>query len=431
MRVLQPGIFRTAHGYRVVVRLHRGPGGLKTKRYPADESLQTMKQWRVDQRQAWRALPADSRAADPPAPASFAADATTYLETVRAMPSIADRRLHIQDWVALFGDRPRAEITSAEIRAQRDRWLTVGPRRDMVKTASGWTRTLVDKPLAPASVNRRLRALENLWTVLDGPDADNPVRDVPEADEPDPIARGATFAVMREILEHMPHRTQATKGRSSFGESKTRARIAVEMWTGLAHSQLAQLRPHHCDFARLTYIRPRRQKGRRGARNRTPAPERPKPLLPQAATAIKHFFAIGAEGKFARSSVYKSFKAAIRAANAARIRNHHAAGRRGSPALIPETLRPYDVKHTFASEAYAASGDQRAVQELLGLSRLELTDRYAHAAIGPAASAAAAKLALVAGKRLRSSLTTRQIQPPRSHTRPSFGASRATRRRSC
>lgn len=58
---------------------------------------------------------------------------------------------------------------------------------------------------------------------------------------------------------------------------------------------------------------------------------------------------------------------------------------------IPMTLRPYGVKHSVGGEAYRVSRDIRAVQELLGLSRLELADRYAHAAIAPAVALAAAK----------------------------------------
>ncbi len=65
------------------------------------------------------------------------------------------------------------------------------------------------------------------------------------------------------------------------------------------------------------------------------------------------------------------------------------------------TLRPYDVKHTFGGEAFRASGNIRAVQELLGLSRLELADRYALAAIAPVAAAAAQQLAQYATRQAK------------------------------
>jgi hypothetical protein len=37
----------------------------------------------------------------------------------------------------------------------------------------------VDEPLSASSVDNRLRALRNLWTVLNGRHAPNPVREVP------------------------------------------------------------------------------------------------------------------------------------------------------------------------------------------------------------------------------------------------------------
>lgn len=396
---LSPGIFKTPTGFRVFVRVpdkHAKNGRLVSKRFPADAPLLAMKQWREDTRAEARRAPIDPE----PIPTGFAADARVYLETVKAMPSIADRRLHIHDWMAVFGERPRKDITSAMIRAHRDRMLTTGPKRVRRKVKGVYQTVLVAEPLSPGSVNRRLRALENLWTVLDGPQAPNPVRDVPECDEPPALARGSSFAVIQELLSYMPERTRPTKGvkRSWVGPSKTRARIAVELWTGLAHSQLEKLTPADVNFDTMTYFRPRRAKGRRGQRNRTAHGERPRPLLPQAAAAIRHLFAIGAGGKFSRSSLHKTFRRALRAANATRIRVHRQARRKGAPELIPASLRPYDVKHTFGSEAYLASRDLRAVQELLGHSRIELTERYALAAIAPAALAAAGLLAERADK---------------------------------
>lgn len=414
------GVFIERHrdgrvrGYRAYVRVR---GRLIPKRFPPDATLDEMQRWREDTRRVERLMPALA----PTPPRGFAGDALRYLETVKAMPSIADRRLHVHDWMAVFVDRPHEDITSTEIRAQRDRWLTTGPRRERQRIDGAWRSVLVPKPLSPHSVNLRLRALENLWTVL-WPNTPNPVRDVPECDEPEARARGESFAIIEELLAAAPARTRPVKGvkGSADGPSKSRARIAVMLWTGLAHSQVAQLdEHHHVDYAAMTYIRPRRRKGRRGQRNRTATTERPRPLLPQAAEALKHFFAIGAAGPFSRSSLHSSFKRWIVAANEARVRAHQEARRRGTPALIPMSLRPYDVKHTFGSEAYRASGNIRAVQELLGLSRLELADRYAHAAIAPVAAQAAAAMAHLVDQGRKSAGVTRGKVTPSKKSRKS------------
>lgn len=393
VKVLRNGKHIGYRAYQTVQDLTRPKKiRLRSKRFRKTATVRQMNDWRADVKVTAKKLPQPSAKATQ---TGFAGDALMYLEAVKAMPSIADRRLHIHDWMAIFGNTPRSEITSVRIRAQRDRWLTKGPRRELRKTPDGWKRVLVEKPLSPASVNKRLRALENLFTVLDGQRAENPVRQVPECDEPEALARGSSFEVIQEILRHIPELTSPIKGQkgSRLGPSKTRARLDAMLWTGLAHSQLAKLKPAHVDFQALTYLRPRRKKGRRGDRNRPVPQERPRPLLPQAAAALKHLFAIGADGPFSRSSLYKSWKRAIAAANEARRAAHEKTGRKGRPALIPMTLRPYDVKHTFGAEAYKVSKDLRAVQELLGLSRLELADRYAHAAIAPAAADAASLLA--------------------------------------
>ena len=44
-------------------------------------------------------------------------------------------------------------------------------------------------------------------------------------------------------------------------------------------------------------------------------------------------------------------------------------------------VRPYDLRHSFGSAVYAASGDQYAVQQLLGHAQSRTTERYTLAAV--------------------------------------------------
>ena len=148
----------------------------------------------------------------------FSADAARYLDAVAALTTIEQRRQHINEWVAIFGDQPRGSIRPHEIRAQRDRWLTT-PRTN----AQG----RIVKPFAPGSMNKRLRALSNLWRVLDGRHATNPVREVPEATEEEGAPRALPYAVIEAILAAMPDVTRAVKGGHVERGSRTRARLAV------------------------------------------------------------------------------------------------------------------------------------------------------------------------------------------------------------
>src|ERR1044071_9080044 len=103
-RPLPPGIERTRTGYRAYVCVtqdhdrHR-----RSKRFPADTPIETMTDWRRDTdaqlRSAWRG-------GDVPLGVGFLADADRYLAAVQAMPTYTERRRHIQQWAAVFGDRP-------------------------------------------------------------------------------------------------------------------------------------------------------------------------------------------------------------------------------------------------------------------------------------------------------------------------------------
>lgn len=377
---LPDGIERTVRGYRASVWVPwpgYPKGRVLTKRFTRtatyEPTFAEMAHWRQDQR-------VDARRRRPelatPAGAGFLADADRYLEAVQAMPSFKDRVRDIRVWADLFGERPRAEIAAAEIRTARDRWLTVGPKRVMVKP-KGQPAKWIEKPipLSASAVNHRLRALENLYTVLDGKHAPNPVREVQEAAEPDPQPRGHSFALALEILSCMPDRTTPkAKGTWERG-SLSRVRFEAMLWTGLPAVQLARLKPELVDWFAPAVLVPRRHKGRTSRRARGRRAERPRPLLPQAADALKRFFALHANRAFSSTSLAQSVRRAIKAANKARAAKRLP--------LIPERLRVYDLtRHTFGTEAARASkGNMKAVQELMGHSDSSMTDRYAMAAV--------------------------------------------------
>lgn len=280
----------------------------------------------------------------------FETDAASYLEKVKAMPSIKDRTRHITEWATLFAGRRRKTITSAEIRGHRDQLLVDG--------------------LAGGTVNKKLRALSNLWTVLDGRRKPNPVRDVPECDEPDPEPRAIPYALLRQILDALPERGHtAVAGTPVPNRSKTKARLRLMAWTGLAHIELAHLQRRDWDEAGATLFVRSRRKGSGGT-------SRQVPLIKEARAAMTAFDEAGAWGAFQRSSLYQSFKRACR-----------------SIADLPETpdalkgillaLRPYDIRHSFATAVYTSGGDAHAASKILGHSSRKTIDRYIKAGVAP------------------------------------------------
>jgi integrase len=268
---------------------------------------------------------------------TFDADAIAYLEKVEALPTYKQRKQHITLWAACFAGRRRRKITSGEIRAQRERWLLEG--------------------LAPHTVNLRLRALSNLWTVLDGRRAPNPVRDVPEAVEPDPEPRSIPYWLATRIVEALPARAVLE-----------RAQAHVMIATGLTPVELSRLasRHWHADD-RLLFVQGRR-KGQGGA-------TRLIPLSEDAIAALTQLDAAAGWERLPSKQFYRVFRRACeRTAD--------------DPLTIDAMLRgrlrvltAYDLRHTYATALYRISGDAHAAAQMLGHRSKQTTARYIQAAL--------------------------------------------------
>lgn len=327
------GIFRDDMGFavRVEVAKHR-----EEKRYSRDTDLRTMKDWqaerRVELRRRYKARTAE--------PGSFAADATRYLEAVRAMPTIAERRADIRRWCEVFGARRRQTIDASEISAVMNRWATE-PR------GAG------EPPYAASTLNHRRTALLHLYAVLDGKAAVNPVRDVKKFREPDPQPRGYDYPTIRRILAHVSR--------------KSAARLAVLAYTGIPPAQLMTVDPGHVNWAQsYVWLHGRRKGG--GTRSRF------YPLTPEGLGAFRLLDREEAWGRYSRSSLWKAFRRACAAA--------------GAP-----IGRVYDLRHSFATELYRVS-DRGAAQAMLDHQHGKTSDRYILGALAQHVSAALPKLAL-------------------------------------
>jgi integrase len=353
------GITKTKTGWRAVVRVR---GILYTKRFKSDTSQTTMQNWRAaarvdalrrDAQRARKRLPTDS----------FAEDVETYLKAIKAMPTYRMREADLNAWVAALGTddrgkpRSRSEITSDEIRAVLHGWRLGGRlvRRHVHdwRTRKPITVVIGLAPLSESACNHRRTALMHLWHVLDGKSAPNPVRDAPRFREPDPEPRGIPLETVSAILDAMP-------------DSATKARCLVMAWTGLPHATLMQLTAANVRWDDNAVYVPRRRKGK-GTKARVV------PLLPQAIEAFRMMERFSAWGPFSRDSLRRSL--------------HRACDALGLP-----KIRPYDLRHSFATAAYEVSGDIRAVQELLDHADAKLTNRYALGAVNLRVTAALDKL---------------------------------------
>lgn len=341
-------ITRDPSGYSV--RIWRDGPPIE-QRFPLSMPERKVIKWRDDELKRRKDLKEAGREAE--AAGDFAADANRYLKAVQAMPEYDQREYDIHLWCARFKGRRRDSIQPLDIRTARDEWLTVGPRLVQRRVNGERCWVPVPKPLSASTVCKRLRALENLFTVLDGKRAYNPVREVPEPTEPDAEPRGLSYAVVDRILEQM-------------APSQTRARLRVMAYTGLAQVEIAGIKPRDLDLAGGTVLVRRRRKGRGGKM----APPALHPLTAEGVAAFREFKRWGCWGDFSRSSMWAAFQRAARAA-----------GYTG--------LRPYDFRHSYGTAVFRSTGDLAATQGMLRQRSGVTTLRYVAAAIAPRARLAA------------------------------------------
>lgn len=260
----------------------------------------------------------------------FIDDALRYLESVTAMPTFAQRSQHIHEWITVFDTQQRDTITAAQITAQLHTWRAGGQ--------------------SAGSVNKRRSALMHLFTTLDGKAEPNPVKDTPKFQEPAPAPKALPYSWITRIFTAMP-------------ESKSKARLMVIAYTGIPHAQIATITADHVNLrARTVAVEGRRKGAGTGARI--------VPLTDDGVKAFRLMKKLKAWGPFSRATLRIVFRRACKRA------------------LKNEDFTPYDLRHSFGTEMYRASGDMRATQILMGHSTPQLTHRYTLAAVDPRVAAA-------------------------------------------
>jgi integrase len=358
-RMVVPNIAETAYGWRMFLRCN---GKLTTKRfnrtkytyaqvkaYVAGARADAERDRREHDRARQQAVAEEG---------TFARDARKYLglKTVQAMPSYVDRIREIGRWTAVFGTRPRGTITARQMDEQLQAWR--------------------DEGAAPSSLNKYRTALMSLYTRLDGRAAANPVRETRSFEEPAAQPRGLSYDLIKRLLDLIPREQSApiagVKGSRSRG-NKTRARLEIMAWTGMTPAQIRLLRSEHLNLRERWYVSPQRKKGTR--RRRHPRPVQPKPMTQDAHDAFARFVALKAWGAFNTDSLRHTLSRAATKLEA-ELRTEL-----DDPAYRLPRLKPYDLRHSFATELFRQTSNLPLVAEMLDHSSLEMTKRYAAGAM--------------------------------------------------
>ena len=305
-----------------------------------------------------------------PSAGSFAADVEIYLVTLPAGRYHDDSADLLAHWAApaVVGDRPRADVDRLDVISQIAKWLDAG--------------------VSVSACNKRLSRLRKLYEGLDGITTPNPTDKIKFLKEPEYDPRDLPIHIVKLILASLPDRGRAVRGGKRPTVSETKIRLTVMAWTGIPPATLRRLRfPKDIDFVRgRVYLRPRRKAHG--------APGVWIGLIPEAIDAFRQFVAAGLVGKsWARSSMRKTFHVGIKRARAAAVAHEKATGDeswRVELDAVPANCRPYDLRHTFATEMYRRTGKLEVVQELLQHANLETTKHYAKSAVSERVTAAIA-----------------------------------------
>ena len=243
----------------------------------------------------------------------------------------------LTDFQRFLATRGSADVTTAD-----------------AKTVRAWLASLHARGLAPASVARKLAALRSCFRFLvrRGVIEANPAR---EARSPQPPRRLVAFLPIDEA-------TQLVDGRALGGTSRTRDVAILETLyaTGVRVSELAGLDLDDPDRAERT-VRVL-GKGRK---------ERIVPYGSHAARALESWLGERGEVEGAVFTNARGGRLTVRSVHTIVRRSARAAG-------ITRRVSPHTLRHTFATHLLDGGADLRAIQELLGHSRLSTTQRYTH-----------------------------------------------------
>ena len=223
-----------------------------------------------------------------------------------------------------------------------------------LRLVRAWLAALHARGLAPASVARKLAAVRSCFRflvrrgVLEG----NPAREARSPRQP------------RKLVSFLPidEATQLVDGKAIGGSSRARDRAILELLyaSGVRVSELAGLDLEDVDRTERTV----RVLGKGGK-------ERIVPYGGAAARALEAWLGERGEAGSALFTNARGGRLTVRSVHTIVRRSARAAG-------ITRRVSPHTLRHTFATHLLEGGADLRAIQELLGHSRLSTTQRYTH-----------------------------------------------------
>jgi integrase len=354
------GIYQDAHGYSVMASVGSGRRRLSAPeiRFPLGTELDVMQaRWH---REKGRLKDEQAKRGGPVVRGLVSGDVVRYLDTATlSKQRRQERTQQLAWWAARFGTRRRDALESA----------------DLLKALNGLTKD-DGEPASASTKNKYRHAFSHVWTILDGKSAPNPFRDVPKFDEGEAERRDQPYELIDAILAQVRDR-----GRGKT-PSRTKAFLRVEAYAPVTRAQLVRMTSGDVHWATSEISTPGRKKGA-GTRGQR------KSISADALEAFRAFDAADCWGRRpSKSSIWRTFRDARDRAIAELTETH--------PELDlsrAKTMRPYDLRHSFATVALAETGDLAVTGRFLDHVEQKTTLRYAQGAVPAHMKVAGQKIA--------------------------------------
>lgn len=374
------GIYLDRYGHAIVV------GGVEHRGYARSMPLEELRRERNKLLRDWEDNPDRVRATKT---GTLDAYFASYLDTIPNVPrrlpdgrelESARRRNERALWRywqrAGFGTRVASEVTPLEIRQQLATFETQPRAKHPQKERK--KRTLL--PLTKGSIKHLRRILSQVYDAVNGKSGFNPVRDVPAItvryDEPRAIPYELIDLIWLEIPNYgRPVKGTAKKkggpGRPTF--NATKIRLQIEAYTGRPPAEIGRIQPRDIDLSDKSVRAHPRRKG-------AGSPGRRLPLNDRAVEAFRLFVKYKLHGPYDARSANRTFMRAVNKVRAKweasqRAAEHHV------PWPLPDNVRAYDLRHSFATAVLRESKNLKAVAEMLLHASLDQSRRYTLAAV--------------------------------------------------
>lgn len=358
---VETGIYRNLCGYFLRVSVNGTPH--TQYGFPLDTSIVALRLALTDLRaKAEKADDKQRAKADPIAHAAtagtFAADVPVFLNTLKGARK-RDVTKFMTRWIAVFGARPRNEITPVQIQTQIATWMNGGIKR--------------------GSLYHWRAALGQFYRTLNGNGGINPVQDVKSLRTRYTDPRGIDYAVLKRIIDEVPTYRFFKKDGTPGPLVVAKVIFTLQATTGMNPAMLNAIEPNDLKLAQKTlFVRPRKKGAGEGG------PGALRELSDEAAEAFRTFVQLDLFGKVRARSAARSWALALVNAKAKWAKEFP-----GEPFPVPMNCRPYDVRHSYGSQVYRVTGDIAAVAELLGHAQgSPVTMRYIQARVSDRSRAA-------------------------------------------